>query len=624
MKKIINHYKKFLPILIVVVLGGGIYFYINQTDTTPKKGPEALALESKGLAEFNPENDTIETISRNDKKVAQDMLPILKDMGDGKDITKNQTTLSGLTKIIKRYPEYADGYQMHALLSLLVGDKDYKKILDDIDSAIKYHSSEKYTSSSKTNAGNYSMRAKVDILSGNYQQAIDDLDTAIKVDPSSLNDVFNTGGVKAEDNSNITALQKDDLDLLVSKYPKDERVYIFRGLFYNSFSFYDNKYYKPATDDLLMAIKINPKSAWANYFLGDVYGKMSMFIYSFKIPNGTTADYDNLRDIISTKSLNYFEETIKIDPKMKEAYMQVAETLYSLKQYSQAIPYYDKAIELDQANYGAYNDRGLTKTYLNDNYGAISDFTDAINGKKLKMVKNNSLDPLYLGNTYESRAKAYEVVGNYDSAIADYSRAIGLKFSGQSFLMTLQQIRAIYPEFSNITDQNLLEGLRQKFYSNMASKDFVGEYTKNVKPYKDNLIADLYTERADAYLKSGNFKKASVEYSRALSSDSDYVSDRWKTISKTTDSEFSVDTQTLDFKNENLVSLWAKNLNTNDNTYSEINFQIDCLNRKIKSLSGNTYDSNGNVIYTGKEQDWQGITPETTGEILYKGMCVNN
>jgi hypothetical protein len=53
-------------------------------------------------------------------------------------------------------------------------------------------------------------------------------------------------------------------------------------------------------------------------------------------------------------------------------------------------------------------------------------------------------------------------VGQFDAAIEDYSRAIGLGFRSVVFLMPVAQLRSTYPEFSDITDHDLVEGLRQK------------------------------------------------------------------------------------------------------------------------------------------------------------------
>ena len=287
-----------------------------------------------------------------------------------------------------------------------------------------------------------------------------------------------------------------------------------------------------------------------------------------------------------------------------------------MKRYSEAIPYYDKVIELNPNDAGAYNDRGEAKTYTNHFYSAIDDFSKSAEIKKL-----NPNSSLYLPITYENRAAAYVKVMNYDSAIEDYSRAIGLTFATQVLLMSVPQIRAIYPELNDLSDQDLLEWLRQKYFSNMSAADFSSLYQKNSKPFEDFILAGLYSSRGDTYLRAGNFKRATAEYARALHDWSKYTLDRWKIISKTPDSEYSVDIKTLNFAQGNMVSLWVKDLSNDSKNYNLINYQIDCSGRKIKSLSGTGYDSAGKVIFTNGEQSWQSIVPESLGEMLRDGMC---
>jgi len=614
---------KIIALAILIIAGVSIYFYSSK-NTPIVKGPQALAIEKLGLSEFNAENDTINNFSAQDKKLAEEMMPIFKEMGDAKDVAKNKQAVISLGQIISKYPEYSDAYFLRATVSILAGEKDYQKILSDIDNAIKFHSSDKYTSSYGTTAGMYGLRAKIDVLSSNYQQAINDLETAVKIDPSSTNEIFNTGGVKPEDESNPTAIQKSDMDLLVSKYPDDYRTYVFRGMFYYSFTNFGEQYFAPTLDNLSQALKVNSNSALTNYLIGTVYQKEAFWTKAAASDiSDMTGASGGYRERTNAVALQYFAQAEKVDPSFPYTYSQIAEQFYSLKKYSEAIPYYDKVIELQPENAGAYNDRALAKTNTNDYYDAISDFSKAIELKKSKPNISLGLD-----NTYENRAAAYLKVTNYDNAIQDYSRAIGLKFASQVFLMSIPQIRALYPEFKDISDQNLLEGLRQKYFSNMTSVDFVGNYqhdavnkTEDKKPFKDFVLGDLYTSRGDAYLASGNFKEAAKDYARATYEGSTSILDRWRLISKTPDTEYYIDAQTMDFGPSN-VSLWVKILNTNTQGYSQQNYQIDCSGRKLKSASATNYNSLGNVIFTSPAQDWQSIVPDSIGEMLYNGMCV--
>lgn len=607
MLKLENIFKS--SVITFLVIGFPIYCYSQTSSAVPERQPE-VAIERVGPPEFNVENNVVVNVSPDEKELAEEMTPIINLIGDIKNIENNKEAVKKLSSIIERHSEYSDAYFLRALTSILAGDKNYPQVLSDIDTAIGRRSDHKYLSMYDSTAPMYSLRAKVDLLAGNYSRAMNDLEAAIKVDRSNEADVFNTGGVKPEENGNPTALQKTDLESLVGRYPRDYRSFLFRGLFYASFTTYDEQYYAPALGDLEQALKLSPTSSMVNYFLGTLYEKETFWT---KRAAADISDSGGYRDKTNAVALHYFDMAVKLDPKFVEAQAEVAETLFSLKRYREAIPIYDKVIALDPGRFGAYNDRGLAKTNTNDYYGAISDFSRSI---ELKKTKNDSS----LGDTYENRADACVKVGDFEDAIQDYSRAIGMKFASQVFLMSIAQIRGIYPEFHDISDQDLLEGLRQKYFSNMKPSDFYDQYQKNTKPFEDFILAGLYENRGDSYLYARKCNEAAHDYARALHDDSTYTLNRWKVISKTADTEFSVDAQSLDCS-ENIASLWVRISKSNSHVYDQINYQVDCAERRIKSLVWARYDSLGNATRTEGEQDWQIIVPESIGEILHNTVC---
>ncbi len=468
------------------------------------------------------------------------------------------------------------------------------------------------------------------MLSGDSNQAMNDLENVIIFEPSKAIGALNanTGEVKntvedylkAENSGNLTALKKKDFDLLITKYPDDHRSYIFRSLFYFSFTSLDVKSYDPALNDLRQALKINPNSALANYFFGTIFQKMAFWtMAAARDISNLTGKHGGFKDRTNEIALGYFKEAIRLDPKLKDAYLQAAQQLSSMERYSEAIPYYDKVVELDPNNAGAFNDRGLAKMSTNDYYGATSDFSKSIELKK--SGSPSSLDQLYLFHSYQNLAEAYSKTGQYDEAIDSYNRAIGVEFGQQAILMSLTQIKFIYPELNSVSDQDLIEGLRQKYYPNISSKDFFDSVHGNTKPYEDFILAGLYAGRGDVYLSKGNVRKAKQEYSRALRNDHTYSIDRWKAIFKDLDKESSIDFNTLDFSQPNLVSVWLKTVNTGSQNSTQQNYQIDCSGRKIKLLASTSYNLYGAPINTTTEQSWESIFPETMGETLYNDLC---
>ena len=83
-----------------------------------------------------------------------------------------------------------------------------------------------------------------------------------------------------------------------------------------------------------------------------------------------------------------------------------------LKDYYGAIADYTKAIELDPDDASAYYNRGVAKNYLKDYYGAIADYTKAI-----------SLDPDN-ASAYKNRGIAKENSGK--PYCNDYKKACDL------------------------------------------------------------------------------------------------------------------------------------------------------------------------------------------------------
>lgn len=410
MLKAQNTIKITIPTLLVI--SSAICCYSQKPSPAGAESPLELAIERVGPPEFNAENNVVINISPKEKELLEGMTPIITLIGNTKDIESNREAVKNLSSIIEKYPEYSDAYFLRAMASILANDGNYHQVLLDVDAAINLHSDHKYSSAYDSTAPMYSLRAKVDLLAGDYSRTMNDLETAIKVDPSNEGDVFNTGGVKPEENDNPTALQKTDLESLVVRYPRDYRSFLFRGLFYASFTTYDEQYYAPALRDLEQARKLNPTSSMVNYFLGTVYEKETLWT---KAGWADISDSGGYRDKTNAVALQCFEMAVKINPKFVEAQAEVAETLFSLKRYREAIPVYDKVIALDPNRFGAYNDRGLAKTYTNDYYGAISDFS-----RSIELKKTNNIDSS-LDDTYENRADAYVKVGDFEDAVEDYS-----------------------------------------------------------------------------------------------------------------------------------------------------------------------------------------------------------
>ncbi|MBZ5500138.1 MAG: tetratricopeptide repeat protein [Acidobacteriia bacterium] len=580
---------------------------------------QAALIESVGLSEFAAATNTVYAATPTEKRIAEEMTPIIQLFGDGKKVEDVKKAITALTKIVTAYPAYPDAYLIRATFAISAGEHDYERMLSDIDRAIQLHSLGKYASAYDSTNDMYVLRAKVHLLAGHSPDAINDLEKAITIKPSNATSVFNNGGVKPEESSNPTALRKADFDAFIARFPDDHRAYLVRGLFYAGFTTFDEKYYDPALEDLKEASRRNPKSFIVKYFLGMITQKKTFLTQAAGSDiSDITGEKGGFKERTNNLALGYFREAAALNPDFADAHAEIAQSLFTLKRYSEAIPYYDRVLELEPQNPAAYNDRGLSKTFTNDYYGAIRDFSKAI---ELKTSKGTTALGSTLGNSYASRAAAYAKVGDFEKAIADYGRAIGESLRSLVLLMSLPQIRTMYPEFSNIVDEDLIEGLRKKYYPNMSPADFADNYAKKAKPYDEFIVAELYVNRGDAYLAHGRFRDAISEYSRAHHACTGWPIDRWRTFIKTVDTEFFVDTETLGVQGDKSTSVWLKEVSLKSGAYNQQNYECDCAGRRLRSTAVMFYDARGNLLKSSGEQRWNPIAPDTIGEILYRGLC---
>jgi len=82
--------------------------------------------------------------------------------------------------------------------------------------------------------------------------------------------------------------------------------------------------------------------------------------------------------------------------------------------YKQAITDYDKTVELNPSNIGAFSNRGITYAKLGEYQKAINDFNEVV-----------KIDSTY-GNVYSNRGNAYGLLGKWNQAIEDYNLALKL------------------------------------------------------------------------------------------------------------------------------------------------------------------------------------------------------
>jgi tetratricopeptide (TPR) repeat protein/S1-C subfamily serine protease len=165
-------------------------------------------------------------------------------------------------------------------------------------------------------------------------------------------------------------------------------------------------------------------------------GSESKFYYLWKYRSITLKELNNL-----PSALVAISEAIRWEPQDNTLLNEKAHLLDRLEQYSEAIKIYDLIISKDQKAW-AYNNRGVSKSKLGDNKGAVADYNVAIqiNPQYAEPYSNRGItkyrsgdnkgamedyniairiDPQY-GEAYGNRGNVKSDLGDLKGAIADY------------------------------------------------------------------------------------------------------------------------------------------------------------------------------------------------------------
>jgi tetratricopeptide (TPR) repeat protein len=436
--------------------------------------------------------------------------------------TEPATMLPALNRVLAKFPDFSDGYAMRATLSFCESG-DMATALSDIDNALKHAGN----SLVKELAGSLlSMRAKIEYAKGDYVAAMDDLDKAIRADLTKATGFANSGAVKPEKTASACVWTEPDMNALVQRFPSDYRSYLFRGLYFGFFARFDEGSLKPAIENLNKAIEIDARSALPHLFKALVL-RDAFFFKRLNMSEASRADLYKDQPTQLTAALS-------IDPKLLDALRERAEAYFNLKQFEKAITDYDTILSLDPKDATIYNDRGLAKMQLGRDYDAISDLGEAIKIKSRQLQHRKSFESQADAHSYDNRADAYMKTRQWDLAIRDLTTAISLQVGGSILLMNVDQFRAIYPEYQGASNDAIAKKLHQTFLPNLNYEDFAKDFATR-RAMASTVIPDLYLKRSDAYLKKGNWHRASIEFRRATNGFPDYASaiDRWREIGPT-------------------------------------------------------------------------------------------
>jgi tetratricopeptide (TPR) repeat protein len=360
----------------------------------------------------------------------------------------------------------------------------------------------------------YKRRGYAYFALGEYEKAIKDYDTAIKLDPN-IREYYKERGYvyyamgeyeKAviDYNTAIKLAPKDD-------YTYDDRAFIrlfmgdAKGALDDAekgYKYHNNRMTLEVLSAVLKcieAIKLNPKDAAAYNRRALIYEKYYPSIHSVRL--NTLKDHDKAIALEPENAQFYFDrasfhegadeygkaaadfaQAIKLKPDFTDAHLSLGVVRFSLGEYEKSLAHYHAVIKLNPKYDLAYYDRAFSFVKLERYDDAMADYNMAI-----------ELNPNY-AEAYNLRALLHKIAGRYDDAIKDLAKAIEVK----------PQNGAAYYNRALIY-KNL--GVYEK-----AADDF----THAVK--HDSSLRDIrfYQRRAFVYMQLGKYEDAKSNYHQAL------------------------------------------------------------------------------------------------------------
>jgi tetratricopeptide (TPR) repeat protein len=218
---------------------------------------------------------------------------------------------------------------------------------------------------------------------GNYERAIADFLSAIKINPKCAEAYYNLG--LAQSLTKQYDLAIDNYSQAIKIFPNYAAAFNNRGLAYNHKQSYDL-----AVADFSRALQIRSDFAEAFYNRG--------LTYCYK------KEYD--------RAIPEFDQALIIKPAYTEAYFNRGLAKIYRKDFRNAVADFDRVIVLNPMSSEGFYHRGLAYFALEELNKAIDNFSRAL-----------SMNANYL-EAYYNRARAYGIKGEHDKTIADLDQML--------------------------------------------------------------------------------------------------------------------------------------------------------------------------------------------------------
>lgn len=215
-----------------------------------------------------------------------------------------------------------------------------------------------------------------------------------------------------------------------------------------------------AINDIGEAIKRNPKDARAHFERSEIWSRRGD----------------------AKRRIDDLSQAIKLDPNYKEAYYERALYLMDNGGLDQGMADLDAVIRIDPDSEKGYWFRGTGWAHKGDLDRALADFSQAI-----RCAPKSSL-------AYVDRARVYFARKEYDKALEDSNFAV--------------------KAFSWYADAYFIRGITRS--AQQEYRDAIADFDLAIKYRYRPSLAPVYAQRALAWERSGDFKKAVGDYEKAI------------------------------------------------------------------------------------------------------------
>ena len=282
-------------------------------------------------------------------------------------------TLSGFSQEASRF--FSEG-------SKLAGAGNHKAALGQFTRAIEL---------APDSARYYVKRADTYLELGKLEDSFNDLNQALRIDPECIEAFIDRGLFYYR----IHEFDKSVLDYTAALEIATQDSLRNAILVNRSSTYLKNRDYQQAIDDCNSILKNDSN---------DVGGLNNLAMALDGIGRGN-------------ETIGILKRIIVIDSTLVYPYMNIGFKLSLEEKYEEAMPYFNKAIELSPEMAITYNNRGYARFRLNDTDGALTDIN-----KSIKLYPSNPY-------AYRNRGLVYHHLGKKTKACEDWNTAIKLDFT---------------------------------------------------------------------------------------------------------------------------------------------------------------------------------------------------